>query len=138
MYVSGIRVSSFLTIMYLWHGKKNTRITGRRKNKQYKQHNVVVLNVQSLFEKEETNRNKKKVVLQLQLNGTNFPTKWLCWNRTRTDHTQTLVENQFLDASGSVGTGRWPCFKKTETKNNKNANESNHTHTFTSKKASKT
>lgn len=53
MYVSGIRVSSFLTIMYLWNGKKtHTRIT--EKNKQY--NNVVVLNVQSLFEKEETSK----------------------------------------------------------------------------------
>lgn len=57
MYVSGIRVSSFLTIMYLWNGKKNTHTRITEKNKQY--NNVVVLNVQSLFEKEETS---KKIV----------------------------------------------------------------------------
>lgn len=52
MYVSGIRVSSFLTIMYLWNGKKHTYYWEK---KQY--NNVVVLNVQSLFEKEETSKN---------------------------------------------------------------------------------
>lgn len=51
MYVSGIRVSSFLTIMYLWNGKKHTYYWEK---KQY--NNVVVLNVQSLFEKEETSK----------------------------------------------------------------------------------
>lgn len=58
MYVSGIRVSSFLTIMYLWNGKQktNTHVLLKKK-KQY--NNVVVLNVQSLFAKEETN---KKIV----------------------------------------------------------------------------
>lgn len=71
-------------------------------------------------------RRKKptKNSLQLQLNGTNFPTKRLCRNRThRTEpltHKQTLVENQFLDAAGSVGTGLVVCFKK---KKNKIANE---------------
>lgn len=52
MYVSGNRVSSFLTIMYLWHGKKNTRITEKKTNT----NNVVVLNVQSLFEKEKAKK----------------------------------------------------------------------------------
>lgn len=50
---------------------KKTHVLLRKKTNT---NNVVVLNVQSLFEKEKA----KKIVLQLQLNGTNFPTKRLC------------------------------------------------------------
>lgn len=121
MYVSGIRVSSFLTIMYLWNGKQktNTHVLLKKK-KQY--NNVVVLNVQSLFAKEETN---KKIVYNCSWTVPISQQKGCAeiehtlTQRKQTTHTETLVENQFLDPTGSVGAGLVAASRK----KNKNANE---------------
>lgn len=118
MYVSGIRVSSFLTIMYLWNGKQktNTHVLLKKK-KQY--NNVVVLNVQSLFAKEETNKNivyncSWTVPISQQKGCAEI--EHTLTQRKQTTHTETLVENQFLDPTGSVGAGLVAASRKKKQK----------------------